>query len=642
MKCPAVTGVDFETRPIQQRPAYPPKPVSMAIQEPGMRKPKVFIWGHPDGNNCSEADAKRVLKTVWRPGKKILCHNGKFDVEVAEEHFGLPRLPAEDMEDTMFMAFLADPHSRNLDLKGLAEEHLEWPAEERDAIHEWAKKNKAFCLSQYDPGYQANGKRHPFKPGAYISWAPGKIVEGYVGGDVARTVALFKHYWPYLVKTDMMPAYVREKKVMPIFMDNERVGIRVDVKALRRDVKLYSKALEATDDWLRKRLKANISFDNDGDTAEALERAGQVRPDQWVMTATGQRSVKKDNLTPDMFKDKRVARALGYRNRLTTCLKMFMVPWLAQAEIMDGHITTNWNQVRDPNGGTRTGRPSTNNHNFLNVSKTWGVDDGYEHPDHLEFLKKLALPLVRKYMLPDEGEQWLHRDYNGQELRLLAHAEDGPLMQAYQENPWMDVHQHVADIIEDVTNKVFARKNVKIANFRIIYGGGAPATASGIGCSIPEAKELLDAHAAALPSVKGRGGLAETTKAMGRAGDPIITWGGRQYYCEPPGYSKKYKRHMTYEYKLLNYYCQGSAADVTKQALINYHEHPKRRGRFLVTVYDEINSSGGKEPVKEMAVLREAMECVSEQLDVPMLSEGKWGPTWGDQKKFEEGPSAYE
>src|SRR5690606_5568632 len=102
--------------------------------------------------------------------------------------------------------------------------------------------------------------------------------------------------------------------------------------------------------------------------------------------------------------------------------------WLEQAERRgDGYISTNWNQIRGERGGTRTGRPSTTDPNFLNISKAWGVDDGYEHPSHLGVEE---LPLVRKFLLPDPGEQWLHRDYNGQELRLLAHFEDGPLMQA--------------------------------------------------------------------------------------------------------------------------------------------------------------------------------------------------------------------
>lgn len=641
MRLPPVNVVDFETLPIDKRPDYPPKPVSMAIRVPG-KKTQRFLWGHPSGNNCSLADAKRVLKTVWRPGNQILCHNAKFDADVAETHMGVAKIPDEDLHDTMFLAFLHDPHARDLGLKPLAETLLEMPPDERDAVADWARANRQYCLEQFFT--------KPFKAGAYVAYAPGEIVAPYVGGDVDRTYALFKFYWKYIVDNGMLPAYKREQKVMRIFLENERVGIRVDVRGLQRDTPIFRAAKDSADAWLRRRLKSNsLNIDSDQEFAEALARNGIVADEDWVLTKTGQRSVSKDNLTPDMFKDKRVARAFGYRNRMATVLGMFMEPWLAQANRRgDDHISTNWNQVRGEGGGTRTGRPSTSDPNFLNISKAWGVDDGYEHPEHLRID---PLPLVRQYLLPDRDAVWLHRDYNGQELRLLAHFEDGPLMEAYNENPWLDVHQHVADLIENTTGLTFARKNVKIANFRIIYGGGAPATASGIGCSIQEAKELLDAHGRALPSIKGRGGLAETCKRMGKQGEPLITWGGRMYYCEPPSFSKKYGRHMSYEYKLLNYECQGSAADVTKQAMINYNEHPKRRGRFLVQVYDEMNaSSPGAKAQKareeaaraEMGVLRESMEVVSEQLDVPMLSEGKWGLTWAAQKKFEEGKSKYE
>ena len=108
-------------------------------------------------------------------------------------------------------------------------------------------------------------------------------------------------------------------------------------------------------------------------------------------------------LTPDLYSDPRVASAFGYRNRLTTCLKMFMLPWLVQAEARgDGRISTNWNQVRGEAGGTRTGRPSTRDPNFLNISKAWdGNDDGYIHPD---FLTAEALPLVLEWAAELGGE----------------------------------------------------------------------------------------------------------------------------------------------------------------------------------------------------------------------------------------------
>lgn len=635
MKPPAVTVIDFETKGIQGRPHYPPEPVSVSIQEPGQRKPVFLAWGHPTGNNTTKKEAVAKLKSVWKPGNDLLFHNAKFDVDVAETHMGMPRHPALKTHDSSFMLFLRDPHCKDLSLKPAAERYLNEPPTERDAVRDWVMANKKALEA-------AHGKFTPSEWGAHICNVPGQIVGPYANGDVTRTKGLFLYCWDYVVnEMNMHEAYQREQKVMPIFLDNETVGIRIDVKKLRKDVKLYSAALEAVDAWLRTRLKSpNLSMDNDAHMLEALLRNKIVLESDLALTPTGKFSISKKTLTPDLYRDPKVAQAFGYRNRLTTCLKMFMIPWLAQAEARgDGRISTNWNQIKGEKGGTRTGRPSTSNPNFLNISKTWdNNDDGYVHP---EFLSVLALPLVRRYLLPDENEQWLHRDYNGQELRLLAHFEDGPLLQAYRENPWLDVHQYVATLIEDRTGKKFVRKNVKIANFRIIYGGGAPATAGGIGCSIDEAKDLLDAHGKALPSIKGRGGLSDLTKQMGRAGEPIYTWGNRAYFVEEPGYNKKYGRHMTYEYKLLNYLCQGSAADVTKQAMINYNEHPKRRGRFLAQVYDEMNVSSGPNPKAEMAVLRDSMESVSKELDVAMLSEGKIGPTWGDQKKYEEGPSEY-
>lgn len=635
MRIPKVNTIDFETESIEGRPNYPPVPVGVSIRLAGARKSEYLAWGHKGGgNNCTKAEATRRLKTIWKPTEENLFFNGKFDVDVAETHLGLPRLPATKMHDAMFIMFLRDPHARQLDLKSLAERHLGEAPEERDELKEWILTH---CRTP-------EGKKvKPSEWGAYIADAPADIAGRYACGDTDRTFNLFKYAWDWVINEhEMAGAYEREQKVMPIFLDNERTGIRIDVKRLRKDVKAYEEELRVADSWLRKRLKTkDLALDNDGQVLEALLRCNVVREDQLVVTPSGKYSISKKNLTPDLYKDPRVASVFGYRNRLVTCLKMFMIPWLIQAEARgDGRISTNWNQVRGEQGGTRTGRPSTRDPNFLNISKSWdNNDDGYVHP---AFLEALELPLVRRYMLPDEGETWLHRDYNGQELRLAAHFEDGPLMEAYQADPWMDVHGHVKDLILQETHLEFARKNVKIANFRIIYGGGAPATAQGIGCSIEEAKSLLAAHKRALPSLTGRGGLSEQTKDIGRSGGCLFTWGGRAYYVEPPSFNKKYGRDMTYEYKLLNYLCQGSAADVTKQAMINYNEHPKRRGRFLVQVYDEMNASSGPDAKAEMAVLRESMEAVSEDLSVAMLSEGKTGKTWGDLKAYEEGKSKYE
>lgn len=613
--------------PIMARPHYPPPPVGVSILLPGEKKARYYAWGHPTANNCTKLQATKALKQAWKSGP-LLFQNAKFDIDVAQTHMDCGNV--DEYHDTMFLLFLHDPHAPDLKLKEAAERILGEAPYERDTLKEWILAHKRQITEEF--GYEFT----PSRWGGAIAYAPGDLVGTYANGDATRTKGLFNYLWPRIVERGMLDAYLREIKLMPILLENERVGLRVDVNALRRDVALYDKALETADVWLRKRLKTpELNLDNDGEIAAALSKGKIVSDEDWALTATGRRSVSKKHLTPDMFRDKKVASVLGYRNRLTTCLKMFMYPWLAQAMARpDRHISTNWNQVRQERGngsaGTRTGRPSTTDPNFLNLSKSWhDKDDGFIEPHTLFDEQMFApLPLVRKYILPDKGETFCHRDFNGQELRILGHFEDGALLRAYQEDPTIDVHTWVREMIIEHAGIEYQRSQVKITNFRRIYGGGAPSMAGALRISMEAAKRLLTAHGKALPGI---GQLQQQIKAISADGDPITTWGGREYYVEPPRYDERYKRHMTYEYKLLNYLIQGSAADATKEAILRYHAHPRRRGRFLVTVYDEINSSA-KPYKEEMAVMRECMESL--EFDVLMISDGKTGPNWGNLTKF--------
>jgi DNA polymerase I-like protein with 3'-5' exonuclease and polymerase domains len=125
--------------------------------------------------------------------------------------------------------------------------------------------------------------------------------------------------------------------------------------------------------------------------------------------------------------------------------------------------------------------------------------------------------------------------------------------------------------------------------------------------------------------------------SMGRRGEPVRTWGGRLYYAETPRVAKSGAREgevLTFEYKLLNYLIQGSAADCTKEAIIRYHDVTPRASHMLVTVHDEINiSAPKKEWEKEDKILKDAMESI--KFDVPMLTDRKVGPSWGDLKEIE-------
>jgi len=214
---------------------------------------------------------------------------------------------------------------------------------------------------------------------------------------------------------------------------------------------------------------------------------------------------------------------------------------------------------------------------------------------------------------------------------LLAHFEDGALMQGYLDNPRLDVHSIVQNGIKEILGMAFERTRVKTFVFQNVYGGGVTAAVNALDCDQATAKRVVNVLMQVLPGYKA---LLDDCKMRGD--QPIRTWGGREYYCEPPAYSKKFKRLMTFDYKRLNYLIQPSAADVTKEIMIRY-DAVKKESRFMLTVHDEFDSSMPKHKQqlkKEMKVLRDCIQSI--ETDVPMLSDGEVGLNWGTLSKFKE------
>lgn len=648
MSAPPVIGLDFETFPIEERPDYPPKPVGMAVKWPN--KPSFYMaWGHASGNNCGFEAARAQLYEIHMSGLPIVGHHMKFDLEVCRVGMDFPFFRPDHgdgwqrVHDTEFLAFLLDPYAFKHDLKGLADTWLGWAPDEQDFLAHYAWQHKELLESlmarvgkpremRYRQGTKKRNGGEATNAAEFYAAMPGNVVAPYACGDVDRTVALFNHWYPKVVESGMLQAYDRERRVLPIFMENERIGLRCDLQRLEADTSYYQGVMRWVEDQLAARLGVakGFNFDADAEYAQALIRAGMVREAEFPRTETGALSVSKEKLKPEMFADPQFAQVIGYRNRLKTCLTMFMEPWLRQASARpDHHVSTNWNQTRGGDGGTRTGRPSTSEPNFLNISKNFeGRSDGYKHPD---FLGVEQLPLVRRYLLPDEGDVWCHRDFSGQEVRMFAHFESGELAEEYRRNPKLDPHEWIKGIIFEQTGVELERTRVKNVTFSRLYGGGLGAIERQARCaSRAEAQQIANFHDRALP---GRRIVDDEIKRLARRGEPIRTWGGRLYYREP----SESGRDLTY--KLINYLVQGSSADFTKDRLIAWDDFNKSNthlppARFLVTVYDEINISAPVAAAGEhMAALREIMQAPL--LDVPMLSDGKWGYTWGDLEKTE-------
>jgi len=630
--------VDFETEAIEDRPEYPPAPVSCGIWADS--KYIWLCWGHPTGNNCTKGDARRTLKKYW---KKYRCcfHNSAFDIDVGDTHLGLGIPP--EFDDTEFLAFLHDPREASLALKKLAVVHLGMNPDEQDELREW-------IIEKY---MKPNGLKKLSQWGAYICKAPGKLVGKYCKGDLIRTQKLFRLFLPYIVKSGMRDAYERELALVRIKLKMERHGVATAHKRIVKDLPKFRAAHEDAGKIIFKKLhitpayeaecpKGFFNMNSNDQLADALENAGLV--DEWYLTDKGNRSTSAENLRA-VIKDKSFLKTWEIYATLTVYLNTFLQPWHDIGARKDGFIFPTFNQVRteqdhgDFKGkGTKTGRPSVSKPNFNNLPAN--VDESKNAKvlkEVYKFLRGYDLDFIglRDYITPTPGNWLIGRDYQQQEMRILAHYEDGVLLSAYLENPQLDIHDAIRLILRETIGVNLPRKAVKTIAFAIMYGLGLDSLAERLDTTRDEAEKIKAAYLRALP---GLGKLNKSLKALDVAEMPLFTIGGRQYYTEDAKIIDG--RLRSYGYKNLNLLIQGGAADITKEAMIIF-DSLDPVGNLILQQYDEmvVDTPDHKH---DMPLLRFAMESsFNDLLDLPMPTDGEYSrKSWGRMTPYREKANA--
>jgi DNA polymerase I-like protein with 3'-5' exonuclease and polymerase domains len=144
--------------------------------------------------------------------------------------------------------------------------------------------------------------------------------------------------------------------------------------------------------------------------------------------------------------------------------------------------------------------------------------------------------------------------------------------------------------------------------------------------TVAEATRVKAQYLSALPEIK------ELTKRVNDAGKNrsfITTLGGRQYYAQKPAVVKGVWK--SFEYKLTNYLIQGSAADATKQAMLDYCLKTKR-GELVLSVHDElvvqVNTAHSK---AELLLLESCMNSsFQETLLYKVISTGSQGSNFSE------------
>lgn len=616
---------DFETLPIEPRPSYPPTPVGVAVKWGG-EPARYFAWAHPHGdNNCSFEEARAELLKACQSKRPLLAHNLKFDWCVLREKMGLPPIEFDRLNDTLPMLFLRDPRASTYELKPSAELLLGEPPAERDAVIDWLVAHQPVLgvkLVAKKPKNKGESDSRTKYAGAYVAYAPVSLVGPYAIGDVDRTWRLAQMLAAHINENDMVAAYRREVDLCEPLMDLEKRGVPVDLILLEQDVEIYSAAMLKVDAWLRRRLKvpkgADVNWDSNAELVAHLLRAAVASEDTLGVTASGKVQSNKDALARGVT-DTSVLAVLKYRSRVVSSLDTFMRPWLATARRSGGRIYTTWYTTRHDEHGARTGRMASSP-NLQNMTKKKVALFSGAQEDWWEKLALPELPYVRRYIIAEKGDVLVDRDKSQQEIRIFAHYEDGPLCEAYNASPWLDLYNQVLPVVNSMLPAPISRDAIKTTVLAKLYGMGVGLLAERLKVDDTTAKSISDAVLSAVPGLRT---LARALKDQVAKHLPIRTWGGRLYYCEE---SKLVDGRMRdFAYKMINVLIQASAADDLKECILWFWRNAPIKYKLLLAVHDELVVSAPKGEMHEaMALLKQAMDHV--KFDVPMLSEGKYGP----------------
>lgn len=225
----------------------------------------------------------------------------------------------------------------------------------------------------------------------------------------------------------------------------------------------------------------------------------------------------------------------------------------------------------------------------------------------------------------------LTRRVDGSRLTGAAEARD-----RYRDDPDMSYHQFVADLTE------LEYKAAKILNLAIIYGRGVDETASQLGKTRDETKELFARHAERMPFARQ---MSQACQDRVRERGYIVSLSGRRMrfpFWEPRDWDERDGRMLRLAaaeaewgvdivrariHKSLNSLIQPSAADQMKYGMLAVHKAGLGQ-KVLIQVHDELCCSvtGRAEADMIATIMRDAV-----QLEVPSKVDVDLGSSWMEQ-----------
>ena len=236
---------------------------------------------------------------------------------------------------------------------------------------------------------------------------------------------------------------------------------------------------------------------------------------------------------------------------------------------------------------------------------------------------------IREGFVPDKGYVFVSADYSQFELRLAAVlSDDKDMINAFNNDD--DIHILTAAAVagvkpSEVTKEM--RYRAKAVNFGILYGQGSHGLALGTGMTFAEAKDFIAKYFELRPKLKGyMDGLREKAHNDGF----VETLLGRRRPT-PDVKSSNFIVRSAAERAAINMPIQGTAADLTKMAMLDVEEKLGNSGKQLLQIHDSILVEVHEKDAEKVGeLLKETMENVYPKLGVKLKVDVSIGKNWGE------------
>jgi DNA polymerase-1 len=574
-------------------------PIAAALVGNSLTGKEGMAYYVPVGHKAESQFANLPMSAVTEKLKPLLenpkvakyAHNANYDLTVlAEQGMDVAGLAF----DTMIAEWLINPASHNLGLKNLAWTRLGVEMTPIEALIGSGTK-------------QTTMDRVPVEKAA-----------PYSGADVDMTLRLAHLLEPELREKALWELFAEvEMPLVPVIVDMQRTGVKLDVKYLAQMGRDLGKRLSELQREIEGDIGHSVNINSTQQLSVALfDEMGLALP--WMRRgASGYYSTAADVLEKLRDRHPVIERILEHR-QLSKLKGTYVDALPSLVNPRTGRVHTSYNQA-----GSVTGRFSSSNPNLQNIPIR--TDLGRE---------------IRRAFVAEKGWLLLATDYSQVELRVLAHLSGDPAMLAAFARG-EDIHASTAAAIygvplEQVTSA--QRRVAKMTNFAISYGVTGYGLSERTELTPEEAEVFIQTYFRTYPKIKEWiDGTREQARKQGYVETLLRR---RRYFPELSTQARVHQNVREAAYRMaINAPVQGTAADILKVAMNRLWRELKARGlgsRMILQVHDELVLEVPQKELKQVAPLVVEIMEGAYALDAPLKTDTKVGHNWLEMDEYKE------